>query len=243
MRLIALFTCILTAGLWGQAGYADIYVWTDENDVKHFTNQNPHPDAEILMRTKEIPYDEAADRVRWEDEMRRELLQAQAEIHDRAARLAEKQAEVQQRIAEADRMVEEAQKRAEKLLESANDRYDSDRRHSDSYTYYPKSLKSRHYPYSKYYYRGHGGIYYQKPHKFHNGHHRFKRHRFRKSHHFRKRFTLPKVRHGGTHKKINTGRYHFRKRQFKSGGLVRFWRHGSGQVRFRGHHRGGFEKR
>ena len=43
---------------------ADIYIWTDENGIKHITNTAPPAGAEILMQTEEIPYDEKADKER-----------------------------------------------------------------------------------------------------------------------------------------------------------------------------------
>ena len=52
-------SCFMAAPL-----YADIYEWTDQNGVKHFTNYTPPADATILIKTEELPYDEAADRER-----------------------------------------------------------------------------------------------------------------------------------------------------------------------------------
>ena len=33
---------------------ADIYEWTDENGVKHFTNYAPPDDATLLIKTEEV---------------------------------------------------------------------------------------------------------------------------------------------------------------------------------------------
>jgi hypothetical protein len=243
MRLIALFTCIFVSFLSGQMGHADIYVWVDENGVKHFTNENPPPHAKVLMRTKENPYYESADRARQEVEKQQDLLQAQAEILELKARLAEQQDEVQRGIAEIEPKAEDTLQHAEDLPASANNQNDSDRRYSYSYGYYPKSFNSRHYRSSKYHYPAHDGIYNHKKHKFRKGHHRFKRHRSGKSHHFRKHFKAPKFRHGKIHKKFNTGRHHFRRHHFKGSRVSRFRHHAGGRVRIHGHHRGGFGRR
>ena len=52
--------------------YADIYRWTDENGVIHFANYAPPDGATIMMKTEELPYDEAADRERMEAERQRQ---------------------------------------------------------------------------------------------------------------------------------------------------------------------------
>ena len=56
----------LTLAALGLAGFmipnagADIYSWTDENGVRYFTNQQPPKHAELLIKSPEIPFDEAA---------------------------------------------------------------------------------------------------------------------------------------------------------------------------------------
>ena len=57
--LIILVSCIVAS-----SALADIYEWTDENGVKHYSNFAPPADSRVLMKTKEEPYDEAADRAR-----------------------------------------------------------------------------------------------------------------------------------------------------------------------------------
>jgi hypothetical protein len=232
MRLFTFFICILVSCLWVQVGNADIYVWVDENGVKHFSNGNPPAHAKVLMRTKEIPYDESADHARQETERQQELLQAQTEILEIEAQLAEQQVELQRRIAEADRKAEEALQHTEDLLDYANDRYDSDHKYYSDYAYYPKNFKPRHYRSSKYHYPAYGGIYYHKPHKFRKGLHRFKQHRFSKSHYFRKHFESNRPRHGKDRKKFNTGRHHFRKYRFKDSRFSQLRQHTVGRVRF-----------
>jgi TolA-binding protein len=243
MRLFALFTCLLAACLWSRAGHADIYVWVDENDVKHFTNQNPPPEAEVLMRTKEIPYDEAADHARREAEKRQELLRARAQLRELEERIAQQQAEAQRQIAEARRRAEEALKQAEDLRASAEERYDSDHDYTDSYAYYPGYLiPGLYYRSSKYYDRAYDRIFHYKPHIFSQRHLRFKRHRFGTDRHFRKRFKAPKFRNDSFRKKFNGGKHHFRKRHFKGGGFSRFRPHTGGRARFKSDLRSGFRR-
>ena len=45
--LLATIGCFFSAFL-----YADIYEWTDEEGVRHFTNSAPPPEAKIMMKTK-----------------------------------------------------------------------------------------------------------------------------------------------------------------------------------------------
>lgn len=243
MRLTILFTSIFTVCLWGQAGYSDIYVWVDENDVTHFTNQNPPPHAQVLMQTKEVPYDEAADRARREAEKQQELEQAQAEVRELEQRLEAQQAEELQRLAEAEGRVEAALQRAEDLLESSRDRYDSDRRYTDSYVYYPGSYLPYRYGFPKYDYRTYGGIYYHIPKLLRRKDYRFKRHRFGTDFYFRKRFKAPGVWHRPTFKKFNTSKQYFRNHRFQGSGSFQFHSHTGGLSRIHANKRGRFGRR
>ena len=126
---------LLIAGVCLLAGplYADIYEWTDENGVKHFTNYAPPDDATILIKTQELPHDEAADQARMEDD--RQFLDELARL-ERAAR----EAELEQRIVEAERRAAEAERNAREMLE-ATEQYLKDDRNSRWYyrvgPYYP----------------------------------------------------------------------------------------------------------
>ena len=50
--LIILVSCIAAA-----SAFADIYEWTDENGVKHYSNYAPPAESRVLMKTKEEPYE------------------------------------------------------------------------------------------------------------------------------------------------------------------------------------------
>ena len=175
--------------------YADIYEWTDENGVQHFTNTAPPKNAKILIKTPEVPYDEAADRERMEDDRQRQLELARLEI-------AEKEAEIERRIAEADRIAAEAERYSEEVRQRA-DQYLEEARYSRRYfgrygfwgyyrtpRYYVKPHK-RHHHKKKYY--GQSGKYIRhkyvpKKHFYHKayvGKHHLKyrgKHGYRKSH-------------------------------------------------------------
>ena len=142
--------CLLAGSL-----HADIYEWTDENGVKHFTNYAPPEDAKILMKTKELPYDEAADRARMEDE--RQFLKELAQL-ERAAR----DAELERRVAEAEQRAAEAERYAQETLQ-ATEQYLNDAKNNRWYyrtgPYYP------YYPYYPTPYR------YHYKHKYHKKSH------------------------------------------------------------------------
>jgi len=54
MRMIILICKLAILVSIVPAAFADIYVWTDENGVKNFTNQAPPEQAEVFMTTPEI---------------------------------------------------------------------------------------------------------------------------------------------------------------------------------------------
>jgi len=157
--------------------FADIYEWTDENGVKHYTNYAPPPEAKFLMKTEEVPYNEAADRARMEAEQEVQLELARLELAERKAELEWREAQTEQRLAEASRQAEETLREAERILnEARNERYNN-RNHG--YTHYYRG----HYPYhhkDRLYYRSKtSSIYYVRPpHSIHSKHYRLKKHHF-----------------------------------------------------------------
>jgi hypothetical protein len=161
MHYILGLTTILT-WLCASAVHADIYIWTDDNGVKHITNTSPPPDATILMREHETPYDEAADRARQEAERRARLENAKIEQAENEARLLKKQLAVQRQILENQRQAEENMRQAEIRLNAAGDDRDAwSRGGYPIYGWYPYRL------YPAPYYRKDGNIYY-----YHRGLHR-----------------------------------------------------------------------
>lgn len=159
-RLQLLFACVLLCCFYSTVS-ADIYAWTDEHGVKHFTNYAPPAQAQVLMRTEELPYDEEADKERIEAERQDRLVAAWQAIGEKEAQLLERQQQADQRIAEANRKAEEALQQAEALLyEAENYTHYSGRRYV-SYGYYPYAYKYS--DYKRWYYRKHGSIDYKSP--------------------------------------------------------------------------------
>jgi hypothetical protein len=103
-----LLSCIVVS-----SAFADIYEWTDENGVKHYSNYAPAAKAKVLMKTKEEPYDEAADRARMEAERQERLELARLELVQREAELELREAEAERKLAEADRLAQDALREAE----------------------------------------------------------------------------------------------------------------------------------
>lgn len=110
---------------------ADIYAWTDENGVKHFTNHAPPKQATLFMKTREIPHDEEADKQR--SEMDR-LAVTRQELAEREAFLQEQQLAAERRIAAANARADEALRQADRILQDAQAASeDADYRSSSSY--------------------------------------------------------------------------------------------------------------
>lgn len=186
MKCIILFTWIMAACLWGQTVKADIYVWTDESGIRHFSNRDSHPEAELFLKTMEGPYEEAVERAQREAEKQRELERERAQIRGEKERLAEKMAELERRTEAAKRDAQEALDRAEAIEAAADRRYRGDRWYAVGTAYYPG-----YYLYSPY---GYGGYRFSVTYP---GGKRFKDHRYRP---------------GGTHRQIHRDGYRNRDR-------------------------------
>ena len=171
MSSLKIMVFILLSCIVATSSFADIYEWTDENGVKHFTNYAPPDDATILMKSEEVPYDEAADRARIEADRQYQLELAKLEIAEKEAELARREAEAERRAAEAERYAAETEKAADQYLEDArNDRYYY--RGGGSYGYY-RPLYDKRWYYRKYrpthdYSRPHKRIYRKKSHYGHS---------------------------------------------------------------------------
>ena len=174
MKVLKIVLYITVGCFIASSLFADIYEWTDEEGVKHYTNYAPPPEAKILMKTQEVPYDEAADRARMEAEREEQLELARLELAERKAELEWREAQAEQRSAEVSRQAEETLREAEKILDEArNERYDNRNfRYSGLYRGdYPYHYKNR------YYYRNEtGSIHFIRP--PHIDH--FKRYRYKK---------------------------------------------------------------
>lgn len=98
----------MTAGL---PAFADIYSWTDENGVRHYSDTLPE-DAGMVTVTPEIPHDSEADQNTWQahQEMIRQVEQEQRE--------SEKN-ELEERLKRTEKKLQTAERKADKALEEA----------------------------------------------------------------------------------------------------------------------------
>jgi len=174
MTVLKIFVFITVGCFVATSLYADIYEWTDEDGVKHFTNYAPAPEAKIMMKTEELPYDEAADRARLEAEREEQLELTRLELAERKAELERRELETEQRLVEAGRQAEEMLREAEKILnETRNDGYNYG---NYGYSNFSRDFYPYHYK-NRYYYRNEtGSIYFIKPPQVDH----FKRYRYKK---------------------------------------------------------------
>lgn len=160
------------------AASADIYSWTDENGVRHFTNYAPPAQAKVIMKTEELPYDEQADNERQESERLDQLADAWQAIAEKESQLADMQLEAEERIEAANRKAQAALEQAESLLNQAQDEsYDSANSGYGYIGYYPYYWGYNHSIYNRWYYGNGGRLYRKHHHKYWHKHgHKKKRH-------------------------------------------------------------------
>jgi hypothetical protein len=113
MNNFKIFVYVLMSCIVATPAFGDIYEWTDENGVKHFSNYAPAAKSKVLMKTKEEPYDEAADRARMETERQERLELARLGLARREKDLELREAEAGRKLAAADRVAEEALREAD----------------------------------------------------------------------------------------------------------------------------------
>jgi hypothetical protein len=202
----------LAACLWGPAVYADIYVWTDESGIRHFSNRDSHPEAELFLKTMEGPYEEAVERAQKETEKQREVERAEADLQERKKRLAEKIAELERRTEAAKQEAQEALERAEAIEEAADRRRRDDRGYAIGTAYYPGYDR----------YRSYGDRGY----------------RFSVTYPGDKRFQDHRYRPGATHRQIPRDGYRNRDRHPAGSRYARPRQPLTGQAGFQGHRRG-----
>lgn len=190
---------------------ADIYTWMDENGVRHYTNYAPPPQAKVVLKTEELPYDDEADEERMQTQRLDQLTTALQAAAEKEAQLAEMQLAAEKRIEDANRKAQEALEEAESLLNQARyESYGSDNSGYGSYGFYPYNRSYNHFIYNRWYYRNSGSIFYQKHH-----------HKYRHKHYYKKRFHYKK-RHDYKYRGTNHRRYQFRKiRIYKPEGTMR----------------------
>ena len=74
MKKLSLFLLLVLIIPIPHQARGQIYIWVDQNGVKHYGNDPPPAGAEVIGEKREIPYDAAKDRARqeadekyWED--------------------------------------------------------------------------------------------------------------------------------------------------------------------------------
>ena len=185
--IILVLLAVWVYGFTALTARADIYSWTDENGVNHFTNYSPPKQAKLLMKTPEIPYDEEADNQRRENDR---LEVARQELAEREAFLLQEQQEAERRIAEANARADAALREADRILQEAEAAAeDTNYNRPNGYVY-----GNGYYPYYRY---GHDYRYSHRPGYYHKNYYRKYRdgrpykHHYRKSpkHHLNRRHT------------------------------------------------------
>ena len=68
MKILTLYLAFFFIGLLASPLYAEIYSWTDEEGVKHFSNVPPADAENVEVEFKEYQYDKDADQKRFEIE-------------------------------------------------------------------------------------------------------------------------------------------------------------------------------
>jgi hypothetical protein len=114
--MILVLLAVWVYGFVALTARADIYSWTDENGVNHFTNYAPPKQAKLLMKTPEIPFDEEADNQRRENDR---LEAARQELAEREAFLLQEQQAAERRLAEANARADAALWEADRILQEA----------------------------------------------------------------------------------------------------------------------------
>ena len=146
MLIAVVLAALGSVGFLIPAANADIYSWTDENGVRHFTNQKPPAHATLLMKTPEIKHDEGAHQRRVEEDR---LAAARRALFEREAVFREQQQEAARKIAAANARADAALREADQILQDAEAEAEySDYNNGYYYGYY--------YPYDSYYRYGSG---------------------------------------------------------------------------------------
>jgi len=208
MKRFVIIPLILFIGFWTTMPKADIYSWTDEKGVQHFTNIDPPKQAKLMIKAAHFTTDEKAVQEKIEAKRLENQQLELEEVVQKQTLISLKQEALEEQIDAADRRAEEAEealKRYKEIFDDApgfNGGYDDSRDDGEdvevngtTYGYYP------YYPYYSYYsYRGHfthrlnsrGHFKHRRSHQFGkrpfghpDNHHfrRFNKNRFGKFHH------------------------------------------------------------
>jgi len=113
MALKHLVISVLILALSAGAALADLYIWTDSNGVKRYSDSPPPSGTANVKTTEEIQYDEAADRQRTaRDAQEVERIHQQSAEQSAAAAEAKAKADAEREKKEAELKAEEARREA-----------------------------------------------------------------------------------------------------------------------------------
>lgn len=147
MRVLILAACILTAGLGAARAWADIYIWEDADGVRHISNLNPPPGAEIFVRTPAPPPEASAEAARGEVEA--PSVQAQIRAGEDRLREQEKEADLERRLAAVEARIEEAKEELERARQGLSAAKARDRDEEESGWRYAGTVVYTPAPYSR----------------------------------------------------------------------------------------------
>ena len=251
MKRFVIIPSILFISFWAALLNADIYSWTDEKGVQHFTNYDPPKQAKLMIKAAQFTTDEKAVQEQIEAKrLERQQLELE-EVAQKQTLISLKQQALEEQLDAADRRAEEAEEALKRYKEiyapGYNDGYDDLSDGGDDvevtvipYRYYP------HYSYRGYF-NHRSGHYFRKRHFGHTGKRHFRhfnRHRFGSSHHAKGRHDFKGRGHhftkhfrGGQHSRTNFRGGQHSKAHFRGGHRSRS--NFRGGHRSMGHFRGG----
>lgn len=148
MRSAVCWGIMLASVVWISAAWADIYVWVDEDGLRHISNMNPPPHAEVLLRTEEPSNNDASPGISRDRPRRQNIKRRETDIREREIRLAKKEAELERRIAAVEKKAQAALEAAAEpraAAEAPDDRWAGDYRYVlPTYTYIDGYSGDRH---------------------------------------------------------------------------------------------------
>ncbi len=208
--------------LWAPIVHADIYSWTDQQGIIHYTNYSPPPQAKVLIKdVKMSSSDSGVSKAKeTEDEGQESLEIKLQEVNRRVETLEDSLEKAEALTEDLEEKVLTANKKAEKAIESAealaNETSEAGAQYASDVIYLNvRSYSPVYYPYRRYYKSHRLKIYHGgSRHKSHlskkhlKTHHRDSHQKYRPSgRHFSKPHSV------GIHQKGHFGGRHFKKHQ------------------------------
>ncbi len=194
MKILKILGFSLLVVFWASTPYADIYTWTDQFGIVHFSNHSPPREARVLVKDLE-----RSPRAGGQQDSQEALEERLREANEKVKALEdslEKAEALEKKLKDANKKTEEALKYVEALAEPE---YYLDVGYAYVRSYRPVRYGHRHS------YKGHGRKIYRQGvhHKTHGNKKHLKKHRGGNHH---KRYS------SGTHlRKRHSGARHFRK--------------------------------